>query len=335
MSTAVSTRTKRFQANEVLHKKVNDDRTALDYYGSSKHFIWTHSYFTAGGERAGPIVTWEMIQSTVTLDAHFESLGEMVPTEEAVQKLEDVFDLINEKARKKEARETRQKDEKLETNRSKKRAQCERIVEQVQGMLEEPWNEFALQHHYWNDPHQISFEQEIVKELLRPFMTAPSKATKKNLKAVANQINKIYALLYSKGVPDLSFLDTNHPFDSSLKTYLRRECPTPVDVLKGIKVSELSNENVLAYCHADYSVVYVILEAAGIVFPDDHVNRPMREYWQYKALARKLWVKTRGDEHRDYRYKPLTITEVRTRFDEALAKFQQLKPKLDEYLGSS
>jgi hypothetical protein len=280
-----------------------------------------------------------MIQSTVSLDAYFEALGDTVPTEEAVQNLGGMFDPITTKARNKEAREAREKDEKLEAHRARKRAQCEMIIEQVREMLEPPWNEFALQEverDYFNsDPHQINFKQTIVAELLESFMAAPSKATKKNVKAAANQINKIYSILYSKGIPDLSFLDGNHTFDSSLKTYLRRVCPTPVDVLKGIKARDIANENLLAFCHVDCTVVNAILEAAGIGLNADTENRLVHESWQYKALARKLWHRTNGGECRDNRSKPLTIKEARTRFDEVLAKFQQLKPKLDKYLASS
>jgi hypothetical protein len=189
------------------------------------------------------------------LDEHFESLGDLVPTDEQIQALKDTFDPVQKKALENEAEEERKRAQRVATFRNKKKAKCESIIEQVGGMLEAPWKEFAVRHRTPpRDPYQIDFEQTFVEELLRPLMGAPSKATKQSIKAVADQINEKYALLYSKGIVDFSCLDPNCLFDSTLRTYLQRVKPTPADLLKEIRVNDLSEESPLGLWHINWYV---------------------------------------------------------------------------------
>ena len=90
-----------------------------------------------------------------------------------------------------------------------------------------PWKDSVLSH-CWvksSSKHVIQFESELTNELMREYSAAPSKATKKKLKAVAFSLRKCVARLEEANIHDFSFLSDAHPVERAVKIHCREHYP--------------------------------------------------------------------------------------------------------------
>jgi hypothetical protein len=219
--------TKKVIRNKKWMPLLEEPRTAGASYGSGV-YIWQLPYRDTTGDLAGPVLTMsdlgrvdmvdEILQECDDLDPHLSSVDEIVRTWKESKEAAVTREKEREDAKK-------QKTKMADKNRREKTS---KMIESLSLLLEyKEWKEFALSHYWqdlkvWRDRKRVPmvfFRCGVVNSSMHSFLIAPSKANRKGIQAVADQITRWFDMMYAKRFHDFSFLSNDLPFERKLRSY--------------------------------------------------------------------------------------------------------------------
>lgn len=233
----------RFRKSLRFQHIVQDGRTAGRWTRmfNQNNFHVLARPFIQNGEPCGPRVTYmdfERIGSAT--EPIQDMLNELLP-EQDTSAFVETYEASVEEAK---AVEVYRKEKKA--NAAKKAAEARkasslRVVAKVQDLLEEPWRNFILEHQetgYKGKNPTLGFSYLYCNELLKEYVTSPSKAKKSVITDIANQINDACRNI-SDSLLGFSFLSSE---DDSFEIALKRHCLDRFPDLKSVVRSEHAND---------------------------------------------------------------------------------------------
>jgi hypothetical protein len=219
--------TKKVIRNKKWMPLLEEPRTAGASYGSGV-YIFQLPYRDTTGDLAGPLLTMsdlgrqgtlkQILAKCDALDPHVSSIDEIVRTWKDSKEAAVTREQEREEVKK-------QKTKMADKNRQEK---TRKIIESLSLLLEhKEWKEIALSHK-WKDLKvyrdrkrvpMVSFKCGVVNSSMQSFLVAPSKANKKAIQAVADQITGTFDMIYAKHFHDFSFLSNDLPFERKIRLY--------------------------------------------------------------------------------------------------------------------
>lgn len=219
--------TKKVIRNKKWMPLLEQPRTAGASYGSGV-YIFQLPYRDTTGGLAGPLLTMsdmgrrgtpeQILQECDALDPYVSSVDEIVRTWKGSKEAAVT--------REKEREEIKSKKTLMaDKNRQEKTS---KIIESLSLLLEhKEWKEIALSNKWkdlkvWRDRKRVpmvSFKCGVVNSSMFSFLVAPSKANKKAIHAVADQIIGWFDMMYAKHFHDFSFLSNDLPFERKLRAF--------------------------------------------------------------------------------------------------------------------
>jgi hypothetical protein len=299
--------TKKVIRNKKWMPLLEQPRTAGASYGSCV-YIFQLPYRDTTGDLAGPLLTMsdmgrqgtleQILAKCDTLDLHVSCVDEIVrawkESKEAAV------------SREKEREEVKtQKTIMADKNRQEKTRQ---IVESLSLLLEDKeWKEVALSHK-WKDLKvyrdrkrvpMVSFSCGVVNSSMESFLVAPSKANKKAIQAVADQITVWFDMMYAKNFHDFSFLSNDLPFERKLRAYCEEHygggqlLMTPN--MNGNFVTKIEKGKLLEGLEYLMGGCLFCDIVANLCLSEPSCNAVVEEQFRERAemMTRKLWEKYR------------------------------------------
>lgn len=216
------------------------------------------------GDSIGPIVTLEDIDEMVVhsdgLDGYITNVLK-APDRKAYDDFNHAFDAIDEVNLRKESAKLERKLLKLErneVNRTKKHKSIDAMLGCLAKTIEEPFRELTLKRKLLNAPSKRRYAQmhvTFLDEVLEPYIIAPSKATKKIIKQLADEINSKFQIILDKGFLSLSFLSEDDPFESRLKHFFDGKIGPSLSDLVSFKIDNHSDDEA---CRVDSEFISLI-----------------------------------------------------------------------------
>jgi hypothetical protein len=224
--------TKKVMRNQKWMPLLEQPRTAGASYGSGV-YMFQLPYRDTTGDLAGPLLTMSDLssrQGAGTLNCE-QILAKCDALDLYVSCVDEIVQTWNES---KEAAVTREQErEEVKTQKTKtadqnRQEKTRKIIESLSSLLEhKEWKEVALSHK-WKDLKvyrdrkrvpMVSFNCGVVNSSMQSFLVAPSKANKKAIQAVADQITVWFDMMYAKNFHDFSFLSYDLPLERQLRFY--------------------------------------------------------------------------------------------------------------------
>jgi hypothetical protein len=228
-----------------------------------------------------------------------------------------VDDIVRTWEESKEAAVTREKErEDVKTQKTKmadknRRDKTSKMIQSLSLLLEDKeWKEFALSYYWqdlkvWRDRKRVPlvfFRCGVVNSSMHFLLVAPSKANKKAIEAVADQITGCFDMIYAKRFHDFSFLSNDLPFESKLRAYCEERYSggellmTPK--MNGYVVTKIEDDDLLeALVHlmgpsefCDAVVQLILLEPSCQVVEEDFQIRA-------EKMVRTLWGTYHNNSH--------------------------------------
>jgi hypothetical protein len=161
-------------------------------------YVFCQPFYDSTGERAGPLVTMSEFEKNTHLE-NFLQADEQWPKD-----LKDKIRICLQKSKEDRRRIEEEKIQAKRQRKNEKAARVQALVERLSEALADfPHKEILCRFHENTDTGRTSKGPEIrfvcpfVDEKMREFVLAPSKATKKKLRDVANSIRETADLLLS------------------------------------------------------------------------------------------------------------------------------------------
>jgi hypothetical protein len=219
--------TKKVIRNKKWMPLLEQPRTAGASYGSCV-YIFQLPFRDTAGDLAGPLLTMsdlgrqgtleQILAKCDALDLHVSSVDEIVRTWKASKEA-----AVSREQEREEIKT--QKTKMADKNRQEKTI---KIIESLSLLLEhKEWKDIAMSHK-WKDLKvyrdrkrvpMVYFNCGVVNSSMESFLVAPSKANKKAIQAVADQITVWFDMMYAKHFHDFSFLSNDLPFERKLRAY--------------------------------------------------------------------------------------------------------------------
>ncbi|KAL7467478.1 hypothetical protein ACHAXS_007725 [Conticribra weissflogii] len=209
------------------------------------------------GESIGPIVTLEDIDEMVVHSDGFDDYITTVlgaPERDAYNEFtlafEEIEGVVNGIILGKETAKLerkRLKQERSDTNTTKKHESIDKMLGDLTELIDEPFREITLKRELLSAPSKRRYAKmhvPFVDDVLEPYILAPSKARKKVLKEVADEINSKFQMILDKDFLSLSFLSDEEPFESRLKHFFRGNIGPSLSDLVNFKMENHSNDKV-------------------------------------------------------------------------------------------
>jgi hypothetical protein len=202
-------------------------RLAGASYGSGV-YAFQQPFWDTTGALAGPLLTMSDLGRQGTMEQILAKYDALDPH------VSDVDEIVRTWKESKEAAVTREKErEEVKIQKTKmadknRQEKTSKIIESLSLLLaHKEWKEIALSHK-WKDLYvyrdrkrvpMVTFKCGVVNSSMNPFLVAPSKANKKAIQAVADQITVWFDMIYAKHFHDFSFLSNDLPFERKLRAY--------------------------------------------------------------------------------------------------------------------
>jgi hypothetical protein len=221
--------TKRVTRNKKWAPLLENPRTAGASCGFGLDaYILHHAYRDTVGDLAGPIVAIsdlervdhleQILQERDALDPHVSDAEEIVRTWK---------DSKEDAVTREKEREQAKKQKTTDADKSR-REKTSKMLETLARFLEnKEWKDFVLAH-FWQDLNvlrdrkrvpMVVFKCGLVNLCMHPLLVAPSKASKKAIQQVADQITGWFDMIYAKKFHNFSFLSNDLPFERTLRAY--------------------------------------------------------------------------------------------------------------------
>lgn len=223
------------------HPRIATRRGRRITRGPDLRLVWIRHTFTTGGEPYGPIVTMEHLNNIVELQkiegdeetiAKLNTILQTVDAEKNPHGTKDAQSIVDAYESCVQDAKDRQKeieDLKKETNEATNNLREQKTRAWVDVLLTElgdvPWKEavstFSFQKKRGSTKSLAKFTCPLVQDKLQELAAAPSKATKKKLKALAKELSIPFNKHYAHDL--IGYLDDNDSFQKLLKTRLEAE----------------------------------------------------------------------------------------------------------------
>ena len=225
------------------HPRIATGRGRNGYRSADGRLVWIqHTFTTPGGEPYGPIVTIEHLNDIVETqkirgdEEKIAKLNEILQTVDAeknphgakdAQSIVDAYESCLEDAKN---RQKEIEDLKKQTNEAANNLREQKTRAWVDLLLAElgdvPWKEAVSTFEFRKMKHGSTkslakFTCPLVQEKLQELAAAPSKATKKKVKALAKELSIPFNKHYAHDL--IGYLDDNDPFQNLFKTRLEVE----------------------------------------------------------------------------------------------------------------
>ena len=211
---------------------VDQPRLARSQY-ESKAYIWKSPFTDSAGEKCGPLVTMLEIEGVMTgkdtVDGILKEKDAADPHATAVSGIVKTFNDAKAAAEQRGTEIFQKKQQaSLDANVKKKKKLVEMIATLSSELGDVPWKEVALAHSWrkYGNKETPYFKCRWVSGLLEVFVKAPSKASKKKLKEVAESIKSSVQMLEEQGFLDFSFLSESDAVERAVRNYFTENYPS-------------------------------------------------------------------------------------------------------------
>lgn len=205
-----------------------------------------------------------------------------------------------------------------------------KIVAKIQDLLEEPWKDWALSHVATGITGKrpcLAFRQPLCDQLLRPYVTAPSKAKQAVIIDIASEINRRFEPVAE--MEGFDFLSDDDPFQAAIKPVLQEKFPTLESLVLrhhfGEHAFDLAEEGNLVDAVIECSGMYD-WDWAYLLLPADEARRDQND----ELLAIYVWNKECNNNYEQDALQSETYSKA---FVAATSSLVAMKAGIQEYFN--
>jgi len=237
---------------------VGQPRIAKAAYSSSA-YIWIRPYTDASGERCGPLMSMvemeRIMQGDGTVEKLLKEKDAMDPyaNDATISEITKVFKDTTEAAARR-IQERKQMKVKASVNANDRRkTKLIAMIDTLHVELDDvPWKDTALAHQWRKSSSKEIpvFACALTNDLLREYNSAPSKATKKKLRGIAQSLRRSFRIMEKKGFHDYSFLSDSCPVEKAVKDHCKEHYPT-YKLLESRWMNDQALKHIQSASHSD------------------------------------------------------------------------------------
>lgn len=329
---------------------------AANRYGE-KYYLWSQQRADDHGERVGPIVTLDDVDRIFThlssvdvVDAvtihHYLVNNLNAPPIENYDEFNVAFADSQQRAKVAALERCQIAIVKQAKTKGDKITKAEKILADLSVMIDETYRELAMkrkQNRVFSAKQPcISLDTPFFDSLVKPYIVAPSKLTKKIMAELVASINGKLRLIGDTNLLGMEYLSENDPFEMALKSFLRELLPN-VEALFSVggRVQMYSWGSFESHINDSFfnllqsgalldAVIYLTIDKLSPMLltmePSAEIARSTaHDEDTLKNLAKTLW----GWKHSSNNEQPYSAFKVA--FAARTAKFVEALTALDEY----
>ncbi|CAB9503793.1 expressed unknown protein [Seminavis robusta] len=225
---------KKVGMNKKWKPLVTHDRCAAATY-SSTAFIFLHPFKDSCGDPAGPLITKvtmdKVLAKKTTLDKELEKLDQQ-RHEHAARHAEEIiatFENSQQEARDRKTEKEKAKEEARGNAIERKRENVKQFLSKLEAVVDDnaPWKQFALEHKettvYTSACNTVQMKCSFTHEVVKDCLKAPSKATKKKIQGMKQQLEEGFNFIWENCLHNFEFMPETNEFEKTMKAYCGRE----------------------------------------------------------------------------------------------------------------